>query len=261
MNATATATIAAVLTGISLLAATACTATQPAALDQAARIAASCPTDGSHIAAIIQSDQSASRENSTAQPDTQQIIHDAAERTAICNGHFRVNIFAGSAIATTVFDGDLRLDGATENARLRKAPTAADDVMVHVNAALPDASMQLPDGATDIVGQYQPAAEYEAQLAATGSYHLEETILTDGIQTVGQNLNDPGLTPDEAQTLAGLVTVPNLAGATVRIIGVGRQADDAPLPTPYIAALRMFHTTVCERTRAACTVVTDAAGA
>lgn len=251
-----------VLALVVLFSATACGTNPGGPLAHAAQVAASCPTDGSQIAALVDSDESGSSRDSTSHPARQQVIRDVAERTAICRGHLRVVIFSGSMITAIVFDGDLKLDGATATARLRKAPGVVDDVMKQITAALPDASAQLTDGATDIVGQYQPAAEYHAQLAASGTFQLELTILTDGIQTAGQNLEDPTITTEQAEALATTFPVPNLPAAVVRLIGIGRQADGAALPTPYIAALRAFQTAICERTQAAtCAVVTDAAGA
>lgn len=230
-------------------------------LGHAEHVAASCPTDGRKIAAFIASDESGSRRGMTAQPAQLQVIRDEAERTAICGGHLRVMLFAGSTVGIPVFDGDLKLDGATANARLRKAPRVVDDVMGQINDALPAAQSQLPDGATDVVGQLPPGAEYVSQLSAGGKFRLDETILTDGIQTAGRDLEDPALTELQATDLAGTFTVPDLTGAQVRLIGIGRQADGSLLPTPYVAALKAFHTAVCRRTQATCTVVTDAAGA
>ncbi|SKK24198.1 Uncharacterised protein [Mycobacteroides abscessus subsp. massiliense] len=230
-------------------------------LNRAKQVAALCPNDGSQIAARLDSDESGTSRGETANPARQQVIREVTERTAICGGHLRVTVFDGSMIGVTVFDGDLHLNGATANARLRKAPKVVDAVMEQINTALPAATSQLSGGATDIVGQYQHGAEYGAQLAATGTFHLEQTILTDGIQTAEADLSDLAMTADQAQALAATFVVPDLRGATARLIGIGRQADDSPLPTPYIAALRAFHTAVCEKTSATCTVVTDAAGA
>ncbi|MBF9435240.1 MULTISPECIES: hypothetical protein [Mycobacteroides] len=252
----------AIATATSLVAVTACGApSSSGSIAHAEQVAASCPTDGGQIAARVDSDESGTSRGETTNPARQQVIREVAERTVICGGHLRVTVFDGSMIGVTVFDGDLHLDGATANARLRKAPKAVDAVMEQINTALPAATSQLSGGATDIVGQYQHGAEYEAQLAATGAFHLEQTILTDGIQTAEADLSDPALTADQAQALAATFLVPDLSGATVRLVGIGRQADEAPLPTPYIAALRAFHTAVCEKTGATCTVVTDAAGA
>ncbi|MGU3500910.1 hypothetical protein [Mycobacterium sp. C31M] len=238
-----------------------CGSSAPYSLAQTEQVAASCPTDGARIAALVQVDRSGSRRGQTATPSEDLVIREAAERTAICGGHLRMTVFSGSMIGVAVFDADLQLDGATANARLRKAPQAVDAVMERVTTALPDAVERLGDGATDIVGQYQLGKEFGVQLSATGPVVLEQTIVTDGIQTAGQDLGDPSLTIAQAEELAASVAVPDLASATVRLIGIGRQADDAALPTPYIAALRAFHIAVCEKTGASCTVVTDAAGA
>lgn len=238
-----------------------CSSGAPASLAHAEDIVASCPTDGTRIAALLQIDRSGSRRSAEVAPDEQDVMREAAERTAICRGRLRVTAFSGSMIGVTVFDADLQLDGATANARLRKAPKAVDAVMEKIATAFPDAADELVDGSTDIVSQYQLGAEYAAQLATTGPVVLEQTILTDGIQTAGQDLSDPLLTVTQAESMAATFMVPDLTGATIRLIGIGRQADNAALPTPYIAALRAFHTTVCEKTAASCTVVTDAAGA
>lgn len=242
---------------------TGCSTGAPNSLSPAEQIAATCPAGGARIAALVQVDRSGSRHSPAATPAEEHAIRDAAQRTVICSGHLRVTLFSGSMIGVVVLDADLHLDGATANARLRKAPKAIDAVMEQVAAALPDAMNRLSDGATDIVGQYHLGAEYAAQLAARGAtlVVLEQTILTDGIQTAGQDLSDSAMTAEQTQALAATVVVPDLTGASVWLIGIGRQADNASLPTPYVSALRAFHTTVCEKTGASCTVVTDAAGA
>jgi hypothetical protein len=252
---------AGVLATSALVSAAGC-GTQPGdALAHAEQVAALCPRDGVKIAAFVASDESGSRRGLTSQPAQQQVIRDVAERAAICGGRLRVVLFAGSTISVPVYDGDLKLDGATDTARLRKASKVVDDVLGQINDTLPAAQGQLPDGATDVVGQLQPGAEYIAQLSAGGKFQLEETILTDGIQTAGQDLEDPSLTEQQATDLAGTFVVPDLTGAQVRLIGIGRQADGSLLPTPYVAALKAFHSAVCQRTQATCTIVTDAAGA
>jgi hypothetical protein len=231
-------------------------------LAHAKHVASTCPKGGHRVAALVASDESGSRRGSTAQPVQQAVIRDVAERTAICGGHLRVAVFAGSVVTVPVYDADLQLDGATDNARLRKVPKVVDDVMGQINEAQPKAIQQLPDGATDIVVQHQLAAEYRSQLVMDGRYHLESTVLTDGIQTAQVNLEDPSLTTDQAKELATTVTVPDLSGSDVRVIGIGRKADGEQLPTPYVEALRAFHLAVCTRTNAAeCVAVTDAAGA
>lgn len=231
-----------------------------AGLAHAEQIAASCPEDGVRVASLIASDESGSRRGSTARPAQQAVIRTVAERTAICGGHLRLVIFAGSVLAVPVYDDDLHLQGATKNARLRKAAKVTDEVVGKINESLVSVSNDLPDGATDVVAQLNLFSEYRSQMLARGRYRPELTVLTDGIQTAQQSLDDPSLTVQQADELASSFPVPKLPGSDVRLIGIGRQADGALLPTPYIEALRAFHTSTCARTKAQCTVVTDAAG-
>ncbi|PEG33890.1 hypothetical protein CQY20_28410 [Mycolicibacterium agri] len=189
------------------------------------------------------------------------MIRSVAERTAICGGHLRVVLFAGSVLGVPVYDSELHLQGATKNARLRKATKVTDEVVEQINESLTRAADDLPDGATDIVGQLNLFSEYRSQFLARGRYQLELTVLTDGIQTAQQSLDDPSLTAERAEELASSFTVPELPGSDIRLIGIGRQANGELLPTPYVDALRAFHVAICTRTKAHCGVVTDAAGA
>lgn len=247
---------------VSLIASlTGCGSDQSGPIARYELLAETCPLDAAKVATRISSDESGTSRGQTAQSARQDVIRRVAERNVICGGRLRVDVFSGSMLSTTVFDRTLQLDGATQNARLRRAPGVVQSVMDEINASLPHALRRLTDGATDIVGQYQNGSEFGRQLREAGSYTVEQIILTDGIQTVGVDLEDESLTEQQATDMASTVTVPDLTGASVRLIGIGRQANDAPLPTPYIAALRAFHTAVCEKTGATCTVVTDAAAA
>lgn len=252
------AVVAAVVLALSAIG---CGGQPGAGLVHAEQVAASCPEDGAPVASLIASDESGSRRGSTAKSAQQAVIRSASERTAICGGHLRLVIFAGSVLAVPVYDGELHLQGATTNARLRKAPKVTDAVAEQINESLASASNKLPDGATDVVGQLKLFSEYRSQLLARGRYHLELTVLTDGIQTAQQSLDDPSLTVERAEELASSFAVPELPGSNIRLIGIGRQANGELLPTPYVEALRAFHAAICERTKAHCTVVTDAAGA
>lgn len=232
-------------------------------LAHARSVAASCPKGGHQVAAIVASDESGSRRGSTAKPVQQAVIREVAERTAICGGHLRVSVFAGSVVTATAFDGDLHLDGATDTARLRTASKVTDAVLEQLNNSLPAAVAELAEGATDIVAQLDLADQYESQLTASGRrYNLEVAVLTDGIQTAQISLDDVLLTAERAKELASEVNVPDLSGSDVRVIGIGRQSSGQQLPTPYVEALRAFHLEVCARTKATqCTVVTDPAEA
>lgn len=247
--------IAALMTG--------CSTTPPPDLAHARQVADNCPNHRS-IATFVASDESQSRLSSTSQPDQLNVIRTAAERTAICGGYFRLSLFGGSVVTSPVLDTELTLAGATEASRLRKAPRVVDTVMSRVKVALPAARSKLTTGdATDISGQLQLASEYVQQLDRTSreSSELQLTLLTDGIETAQVSLQDQDLTVVRAKEVADRVQVPDLSGADVRLIGIGRQAGGQSLPTPYIEALRAYHLTVCARSKAAhCTVVTDQAG-
>jgi hypothetical protein len=255
-------TAASTLAFTTIAALTACAATSAPDLDHAESVAVTCPTD-KPVAAFLSSDESGTNRGSTSAPAQQRIIRQTAERAAVCGGSLRVSVFSGSVVTVPVFNGELHLEGATKNARLRKAPAKADEVMDQISEALPGAVSKLSAGATDIVGQLGLVAEFRDQLSPDRTaYAVQATVLTDGIQTAQVSLADLSLTIPQAKHLAEEFTVPDLAGAHVRIVGVGRKADGEQLPTTYVDALKAFHLTVCKRTNAAqCTVVTDAAQA
>ncbi|MDV7102073.1 hypothetical protein R4227_18605 [Gordonia amicalis] len=209
--------------------------------------------------ALVASDESETSREATFQRVRQQVMRDEITRTAVCGGHFRLTIFSGSQVGQTVFDGDLRADGATEIARLRKVPKIVDETMNAVNKALPAARDKLPGDGTDTTAQYQVAAEYFAQAKpTTGTALMEFTMLTDGISTVPTELSDRNLATGDAMRLARTVTPAQLPGINVRIIGVGRTSGDEQLPSAYVDALKAFQAEVCRASRAAsCLIVTD----
>jgi hypothetical protein len=236
----------------------ACSASAPSAsLANLETMAKQCNGEGR--IALVASDESETSREATSQPIRQQVVRGEATRTAVCGGDFRLTVFSGSQVGQTVFDGDLRADGATEIARLRKVPTIVDETMNAVNKALPAARDKLPGDGTDTTAQYQVAAEYFAQAKpTTGTALMEFTMLTDGISTVPTGLTHHDLTTTEATRLARTVTPAQLSGVTVRIIGVGRTSGDEQLPAAYVDALKAFQTEVCRASRAAsCLIVTD----
>ncbi|MDL9944548.1 hypothetical protein QSJ19_02895 [Gordonia sp. ABSL11-1] len=214
---------------------------------------------GAQQSALIASDESTTSRGSTSRAIRQQVIHGGITRTAVCGGVFRLTVFSGSQVGQTVFDGDLRADGATEVARLRKVPKIVDDSIEAIDKALPAALATLPGDGTDTTAQYHAAAEFFAQAKpAAGATSMTFTVLTDGISTVPTGLTDHGLTTTEATRLARTVTPALLPGVHIRIIGVGRTSDDGQLPSTYVDALKAFQTEVCQASRAAsCLIVTD----
>lgn len=183
-------------------------------------------------------------------------IESVVRRTAICSGHLRVIVFSSSSSATTnLFDGPLRLHGATDNARLKRAPGVVDEVMGQIRQAYGPAISSLPQGGSDITAQYRLAGEWVQQLG--GSFRLHLYLLTDGFQNIGVDLGARALSKDEAAALAHQVAVPLLPGASVVVAGLGRVAGDPP-PSQIVEGLVAYYDALCQKTTASkCVSVTD----
>lgn len=185
-------------------------------------------------------------------------------RTFVCGGELQVSAFAGSVASTaTLYTGVLHLDGATETARLRREPDATDAVMNEIHERL-DAAGRLTNvtvGGTDVLGQLGLLEEFGRQLQRDGKdAQLVGLIVTDGEDTDQLNFADPTLTAASAVTIADAATVPDLSGAQLTIIGVGKSSSGTPAATAHVDAVKAGWNRICERTNAAeCTVVTDPA--
>lgn len=207
-------------------------------------------------AAMVQLDGTGSNASEAIVAERMAVVESVARRTAVCSGHLRVLVFsASSAATTTLFDGSLRMHGATENARLKRVPDAVADVMEKIRQRYAAAVASLPGGGSDITAQYRLAAEWSDQLG--DPYRLHLTILTDGFQTVGVDLGARALSTQEAAAMADQVAVPKLPGAFVVVAGLGRVAEGTP-PSSVVEGLTNFYTTLCRKTAAAkCVSVTD----
>ncbi|WP_338773034.1 hypothetical protein V7968_16335 [Nocardia vulneris] len=230
-------------------------------LAEVKQIAASCPP-GRQIAGRAAIDVGDGRVKVAAESGRLAPVRELVQRVATCDGHLRIDVFAGSASATAaVFDGKLHAQGATENARLKRVPKMVDEVMATVTTKLPTAASTLAQDGKDVVAQFGLSTEYLRQLDPERSrYVLDVVITTDGAQTSRPVLTDANLTSADAEPLAQGVAAPDLSGAQVRVTDVGKTADRS-MPTSYVDALKVFYRTVCQATKAdACMVVTDAAG-
>jgi hypothetical protein len=183
-------------------------------------------------------------------------VESIVRTTAICSGQLRVSVFASSSAATaTLFEGPLRLDGATSNARLKRVPGVVGDVMATVRKAYGPAVARLDRGGSDITAQYRLASEWSAQLGS--KFRLLLYVLTDGFQTIGVNLGAKGLTRREAVALADRVTIPKLPRASVVVAGLGRVAGKPPR-SDVVESLVTYYDALCHRSGAAqCRAVTD----
>lgn len=220
-------------------------------LDQSKAIAATCPS-GQRVASYVSSDISASNVRPKMTGDFEKVVWDAASRTLICGGRLRVTVFgATTAGVRELFDQDLTLKGATENARYLRAPDDARDVVEAVAAAYEEAAKH-PASGTDAINQLDLVFQYAAQVGA--DYRTEAYLITDGFQTA-EVTRGQFATPERAAAAAKVVRAPKLDGVVVTIAGIGNVNGQLP-SARTVNSLLAYYTTVCERTKASrCSVV------
>lgn len=179
--------------------------------------------------------------------DRLKLVEEALTETAVCRGTARVVAFSNSDAATAVlFDADLKPEGATDQARRRRAPKLVDEAMVEVRRKLEQAQASLPGGGTDVVAQLRLISEFQQQVGIERP--LVARILTDGISTTGVVLNRPDLNDTLATNLANGITLPTLSKSTdVVFAGIGRVAGSDIPPTEFTNAVKTFFSTVCSR--------------
>lgn len=211
-------------------------------------------------AALVEVDGTGSSNSDAIMGERLTVIEKIVRRTAVCSGHLRVTVFSTSSTATTVlFDGALRMDGATDNARLKRVPEAVSGVMEKVRSGYGPAVAALPQSGSDITAQLRLASEWIGQLS--DGYRLNLYVLTDGFQNVGVDLGARPLSKQEASALAEQAAVPELAGASVVVAGLGRVATEAP-PSALVEGLVTYYEALCKRTTATtCLAVSDYATA
>ncbi len=218
-------------------------------------ILANCVPD-KQVAADVEIDGSGSSSGDTIATERLAITADVVRRAAICGGHLLVRAFSASSGATvTIYDGDLTLPGATDNARLRRVDALVGKVMTEITAKYSDAIAALPDGGSDITSVYRLAGEYATQLG--DQYQLHLYVLTDGLNNIGTDLTSQVLTPEQATDLASTVNVPTLSGSLITVAGLGR-IDGDPAPSTLVEGLVSFYNALCVKTGAkTCVSVTD----
>lgn len=216
---------------------------------------AACTAD-KQVAADVEIDGSGSSSGDTIATERLAITADVVRRTAICGGHLLVRAFSASSGATvTIYDGELALPGATDNARLRKVDALVEKIMAEITTKYSDAIAALPGGGSDITSVYRLAGEYAAQLG--DGYQLHLYVLTDGLNNIGTDLTSQVLTPEQATDLASTVSVPALPGSFITVAGLGR-IDGDPAPSALVEGLVAFYNALCVKTGAkACVSVTD----
>jgi len=231
----------------------------PGELGRLQQVAASCPAD---VTAHHQTrvDVSGSGERSGLSGTTRQVVSDAIERTAICGGgtYSLVVFSAGTAHTASVFESTLTLQGATENARLRRMPALLEETLEQIDQAYPDAVAALTDGSTDVVAQLSGAAEFAAQVTRSGEGEqlVAVTIRTDGIGTAGTGSLPTSITTSEAVATADAIAVPDLSAVDqLTFSGIGQVSSGTAPSTAYVEALKAFYQRLGERTGAGSVLV------
>lgn len=215
-----------------------------------------CPT-GKELATFVSFDisKSSAPEPFGAAQDQYPVIHDAVARTAVCGGHLSVTAFAGSsANPVQLWDGQLTLPGATDNARYRRLEDVTETVSREVANAYNAAISKGPRSGSDIVGQLRRAVEFGEQVGPEA--HLSVVLVTDGLQSVSahrvvvRNVQD-------AKAYADSVPVPKLDGELL-VTGIGDRIDGQEVSTITVEILKAIYARICERTGAdPCRAVTD----
>lgn len=182
------------------------------------------------------------------------VIAQHVRRTAICGGTVSVFAFASSMGATVpIFDGTLTVDAPTQNAKQRKAEQLAEQAIDTINANYDTALAGITGSGTDVIGMLTLFQQKAARYPDATAHHV---LLTDGLQNVSV---DPttATSVEAAQELADQQRVPDLSGAELTIVGIGRQAQ-GELPSTVIENVTAFWERICQNTQAAtCRVSTD----
>ena len=223
-----------------------------AKLDHLRQVAKSCPD--SPVAAFVALDARGSLRYPHLTAARLAAIENLATKVTVCGGgRLRVVAFGPSSAATAiVFDGELHPAGATENARLIRAPGIVSQAVGEVEQGLPAAFRQLTRNGADPVAQLAAAREFSDELGPGNAMFVL-------IETSGLTGTTARLTTATAVKLARQVSVPDLHGATVTFAGLGRVGSGPPPSTTTIETWQTYFETVCRETGARCRAVTDIA--
>lgn len=246
--------------GCSLLA----DAPNPGELQEHQRILAGC--EDAPPASLVAIDGTGSSDAEVIAAERLEAVESIVRTTAVCAGDaaapLRVFVFsASSAGTTTLYDGTLHPEGATDNARLRRVPDVVESVMADIRDAYEPAVADLPGGGSDILGVYRLAEEWAAQVGAGdgGDSRLRFALFTDGFHNTGVRIGDEPLSEAEAEALAEETSVPALPSeSSIVVAGLGRVADEEPPDSAVVEGLVAYYTALCEQTGAGeCVSVTD----
>jgi len=227
-----------------------CTATPPGDLGRLQSVLAACP-DGKQLNSYNAIDGSGTAQDTTIAREYLAYLKSQVEKVAVCGGHVEVVAFGTNSITAPIYAGDLEVPGATDLAKLRRVPALVEEVMAEVTKNYTPAVRLLPEGGTDVTGLFRLFAEAQA---LRPDMDLQATALTDGLTNQGLVI-DQVLSPEEATALADRVAVPQLPGASVAVVGLGRVSGN-PLPSDFIEGMKTFYTRLIQNTGASHVLVT-----
>lgn len=211
-----------------------------------------CPPND--LVTSIGVDVTGSHHSAAVKASNMEVIAQHVRRTATCEGTVSVFAFASSTGATVpIFDGDLSVEAPTENAKQRKAEKLAEQTMATISANYDAALANITGSGTDIIGMLSLFQQKASRYPDTTAHHV---LLTDGLQNVDVDPTN-ATSVEAAQALADQQRVPDLSGAELTIVGIGRQAQ-GELPSTVIENVTAFWERICQNTHAAtCRVSTD----
>jgi hypothetical protein len=175
---------------------------------------------------------------------------------AYCKDELIVRAWSTAGAVRTLWSPDdaLEIHGQTDASRRRRVGRVADDAMKTVDDRLQQALNELPAEGSDFLAWPDLAADAVHELG--GDRPVAVTVLDDGVQSSGPDLNVPLTIADATRLAAQHAPADELHGVTVTIEGVGQVAGiPAPAGGEWVPALRAFALRTCDATGAVCTVL------
>jgi hypothetical protein len=174
------------------------------------------------------------------------------DQVAACGGTLQAVAFSSSTTDTsTLAEAAFPTTSSTDTARLIQANRVIGRFMAEATKNVASAMNRVSPAGTDVLGELGLARQSQEQHPG-GTLYV--TLATDGIATTGPVFMDrQTFTKPVAEAAAETVTVPDLPGAQVRMVGVGKTAAPGArqLSTARTEALTAFYRIVCKRTGAA----------
>ena len=176
-----------------------------------------------------------------------------AERVADCDGSLTVVAWGGSASTSEVlYQGQIRVLGASEIGRDRKIPAAVDAVMEEVRGKLNALMQATPSGGEDLLAAFSIVSDFVRAGGADQSA-FAVSIYADGIATEGSaQINRPGLSEARIEELIAEQSLPDLSGVPISMFGVGRIGGTAKPPQQVVETTQIYAQDLCAATGAEC---------